>query len=119
MLTGDGPIYQQLADHIAEGIMAGTYPEETSVPSTNEYAVFYQISPITAAKGINLLVEQDVLYKKRGIGMFVAVGAGDRLRAARRAAFQREYVAPLVREAGLLHIDRKELETMIDQEQKT
>lgn len=116
MLTGEGPIYQQLADHIAEGIMAGTYPEESSVPSTNEYAVFYQISPITAAKGVNLLVELGVLYKKRGVGMFVAAGAKDRLHLSRRSEFRAEYVAPLVHESRLLKIDREELAKMIDQE---
>ena len=119
MLTGDGPIYQQLADHIAEGIMAGTHPEGSSIPSTNEYAVFFQISPSTAAKGVNLLVDQGVLYKKRGFGMFVADGAGDLLRQTRRAEFRADYVVPLVHEARLLHIDREEIGAMIDQENET
>ncbi|WP_104177217.1 GntR family transcriptional regulator [Cryobacterium sp. Y50] len=118
MFTGGGPIYQQLADHIAEDIMAGTYSEESSVPSTNEYAVFYQISPITATKSVNLLVEQGVLYKKRGIGMFVATGARDRLHKLRRSEFRKEYVAPLVHEARLLEINRRQLAEMIDQENK-
>ena len=116
MFTGEIPIYQQLADRVAEDILAGTYPEESSVPSTNEYAVFYQISPITAAKGVNLLVEQGVLYKKRGIGMFVASGAREKLRATRRAKFPERHVTPLVREARLLDIDRTELDDLINQE---
>lgn len=116
MLDGDDPIYQQLADRVAEEILSGTYSEGSKVPSTNEYAIFYQISPITAAKGMNLLVEQGVLYKKRGVGMFVAVGAGDRLRERRRVEFSKKHVAPLMREAHLLHIDREELFRMIDQE---
>lgn len=118
MFTGDTPIYQQLADRIAEDILAGTFAEESSVPSTNEYAVFYQISPITAAKGVNLLVEEGILYKKRGIGMFVLPGAQERLRAKRRSEFQERHIAPLMREARLLHIDRAELDTMITQEDK-
>lgn len=116
MFTGDGPIYQQLADRVAEDILAGTYSEESSVPSTNDYAAFYQISPITAAKGVNLLVEQGVLYKKRGVGMFVSTGARDQLRAQRRAEFCDQYVSPLVRQARLLSIERRELADMIDQE---
>lgn len=116
MFTGEIPIYQQLADRVAEDILAGTYPEESSVPSTNEYAVFYQISPITAAKGVNLLVEQGVLYKKRGIGMFVAAGAREKLRATRRAEFPDRHVNPLVREARLLDIDKTELDDLINQE---
>lgn len=116
MFAGDGPIYQQLADRIAEDVLAGTYPEESGVPSTNEFAAFYQMSPITAAKGVNLLVEQGVLYKKRGIGMFVATGARSRLQAQRRAEFGERHVAPLIREARLLHIHRDELAKMIDKE---
>ncbi|MFU8946636.1 GntR family transcriptional regulator [Mycetocola zhadangensis] len=116
MFTGEIPIYQQLADRVAEDILAGTYPEESSVPSTNEYAVFYQISPITAAKGVNLLVEQGVLYKKRGIGMFVSPGAQEKLRAKRRAEFAARHIGPLVREARLLQIDRTELDDLINQE---
>ncbi|RLQ84678.1 GntR family transcriptional regulator [Mycetocola zhadangensis] len=116
MFTGEIPIYQQLADRVAEDILAGTYPEESSVPSTNEYAVFYQISPITAAKGVNLLVEQGVLYKKRGVGMFVAAGAREKLRVKRRAAFSERHIAPLVHEARLLRIYREELDDLINQE---
>ncbi|MGO1802407.1 MAG: GntR family transcriptional regulator [Microbacteriaceae bacterium] len=116
MFAGDGPLYQQLADRIAEDILAGTYPEESGVPSTNEYAAFYQMSPITAAKGVSLLVEQGVLYKKRGVGMFVATGARSTLRSRRRAEFSERHIAPLVREARLLHIHRDELAEMIDKE---
>lgn len=118
MFTGEGPIYQQLADRIAEDILTGTYSEESVIPSTNEYAVFYQISPITAAKGVNLLVEQGVLYKKRGVGMFVAPGAQDLLHASRRSGFHSQYVAPLINEARLLGIGSRELAEIIDQEAK-
>ena len=72
------------------------------------------MSPITAAKGLNLLVEQGVLYKKRGVGMFVAVGAKSRLQSQRRAEFSESHVAPLVREVRLLHIHKDELAEMID-----
>lgn len=119
MFSGESPIYQQLAQRIAEDILAGTYPEESSVPSTNEYAAFYQMSPITAAKGVNLLVEQGVLYKKRGIGMFVATGARSTLQAQRRAEFSTRHIAPLLREARLLNIGREELTEMIDKEDIT
>ena len=115
MLSGDGPIFLQLAERVAEDIINGTYAEESGVPSTNEYATFYQISPITTSKGINVLVEQGILYKKRGIGMFVAAGARDRLRAERRATFREQRLAPLLHEAELLGIDRDELASMIKQ----
>ncbi|GAA5227993.1 GntR family transcriptional regulator [Paeniglutamicibacter antarcticus] len=113
MLSGNGPIFQQISERVAEDIINGTYKEEGSVPSTNDYAAFYQISPITAAKGINVLVEQGVLYKKRGVGMFVAPNARDRLRAQRRAIFLEQHIAPLLREADLLGIGADELAEMI------
>jgi DNA-binding transcriptional regulator YhcF (GntR family) len=113
MLSGDGPIFLQLAERVAEDIINGTYAEETAVPSTNEYAAFYQISPITAAKGIGVLVEQDALYKKRGIGIFVSPGARERLLAGRKATFREQRLAPLLHEAELLGIDRDELTAMI------
>ena len=110
------PVFLQLADRIADGILAGTYPEGSSVPSLNELSVFYTINPITASKGINVLVEQGLLYKKRGVGMFVASGARDELRARRRAEFYDRYAAPLVREARLLGISTEELAEMIEGE---
>lgn len=56
-------------------VAAGSCPEESAVPSATDFAVFYQINPATASKGVNVLVELGVLYKKRGIGMFVRTGA--------------------------------------------
>lgn len=53
---------------IANDILSGTLPEESQMPYTNQFALFYGINPATAAKGMNLLVEQEILYKKRGIG---------------------------------------------------
>lgn len=109
MLTGDKPIFQQIADHISGEILAGTYPEESQVPSTNEFAAFYRINPATAGKGVNLLVDQGVLYKKRGIGMFVAQGAQDILRSARRKEFIAGYITPLVEEARVLGLSSDEV----------
>lgn len=116
MFTNDSPIFQQLAGLIADDIVAGTYAEESAVPSTYDYAVFYKMSPATAAKGVNVLVEQGVLYKKRGVGMFVSTGARELLLARRRAEFHTQYIAPLVQEAQKLGIDSVDLKGMIDLE---
>lgn len=109
MLTGDKPIFQQIADHISSEILAGTYAEESQVPSTNEFALFYRINPATAGKGVNLLVDQGVLYKKRGIGMFVATGAQDILRTNRRRDFIAGYITPLIDEARTLGLSQDEV----------
>ena len=111
------PIFLQIAEQIENDIVAGALPEETQVPSTNEFATFYRINPATAGKGVNLLVDDGILYKKRGIGMFVADGARARLVAARREQFTTQYVRPLVEEAAKLGISPDQLATMIRKEE--
>jgi DNA-binding transcriptional regulator YhcF (GntR family) len=110
------PIFVQIAELIENDILAGALPEETQVPSTNEFAAFHRINPATAGKGVNVLVDDGILYKKRGIGMFVAAGARDRLVAKRRDQFQNEYIAPLIIEAEKLGIGEAQLIDMIRKE---
>jgi GntR family transcriptional regulator len=107
------PIFQQIAEQIENDIISGALPEETQVPSTNELAVFLRINPATAGKGVGLLVDAGVLYKKRGIGMFVASGARTRLVAERRERFRDQYIAPLLAEARKLGIEPAELARLI------
>ncbi|KQO08885.1 GntR family transcriptional regulator [Agreia sp. Leaf244] len=110
------PIFVQIAELIENDIIAGALPEETQVPSTNEFAAFHRINPATAGKGVNVLVDDGILYKKRGIGMFVASGARDRLVAKRRDQFQNEFIAPLIVEAEKLGIDKTQVIDMIRKE---
>ena len=110
------PIFVQIAEQIENDILSGTLAEESQVPSTNEFAAFYRINPATAGKGVNILVDDGILYKKRGIGMFVAEGSRARLVAKRRDQFQSEYVRPLVAEAGKLGISATALADMIREE---
>jgi GntR family transcriptional regulator len=108
------PLFRQIA-HLIEGdILEGLLPEETQVPSTNEIAAFHRINPATAAKGVTELVAQGILYKKRGIGMFVATGARATLLAERRERFAKEFVEPLIREARRLGINPDELHRMVE-----
>jgi GntR family transcriptional regulator len=108
------PLFVQIAEQIEGAIIDGSLPEETQVPSTNELAAFHRINPATAAKGLNQLVAEGILYKKRGIGMFVAAGARDALRLRRREAFAQQYIDPLVTEASRLGIPLDELKSMLD-----
>ena len=73
--SNEKSIYLQIAESIEDDIIRGVIEEETQIPSTNQMAVMYKINPATAGKGINLLVDRGILYKRRGIGMFVAAGA--------------------------------------------
>ena len=110
------PIFVQIAERIENDIVSGVLEEETQVPSTNEFAAYYRINPATAGKGVNLLVDAGILYKKRGIGMFVATGARGILTTERREKFQQEFVRPLVEEAAKLGISAVQLRDMIDKE---
>ena len=75
LLSQEKSIYLQIKEMIENDIIRDILLEEERVPSTNELAKLYAINPATAAKGVNLLVDEGILYKKRGIGMFVASGA--------------------------------------------
>ena len=106
-------IYQQIAAMLEHDILRGVYQEEEQVPSTNELARLYRINPATAGKGLNLLAADGVLYKRRGLGMFVAPGAAQAIAARRKAAFYNDYVIALAKEAASLGIDAEELAQMV------
>nr|WP_219905412.1 GntR family transcriptional regulator [Actinopolyspora mortivallis] len=108
------PVVSQIAEQIESSIIDGSLSEETRAPSTNELAAFHRINPATAANGINKLVTDGVLYKRRGIGMFVAAGAREQLLERRRQAFGEKFIAPLVGEARKLGMDAEDLKKMID-----
>ena len=112
-LSDEKSIYLQIGESVENDILRGILQEEERVPSTNEMARAYSINPATAAKGINLLVEEGVVYKKRGVGMFVAQGAAERLRVKRKEGFYDRFVASLVAEAKRLGIGKEELEALI------
>lgn len=114
LLSDDGrPIFIQIAEKIENDIIEGRLSEESQVPSTNQFAAFYQINPATAAKGVNQLVDQEILYKKRGIGMFVKEGARTVLLEKRKEQFYEQYIVTMVREAGKLGITPQQLSEMI------
>lgn len=99
MFDERSPIYQQIADQIKADIISGALKEEEQVMSTNQYAAFYRINPATAAKGFQLLTEEGILYKKRGIGMFVSTDARQTLVQVRKERFFEEVVDRMVEEA--------------------
>ena len=113
ILTQEKSIYIQIKEMIEDDILRDVLLEEERVPSTNELARLYAINPATAAKGVNLLVDEGILYKKRGIGMFVATGAKAQIQGKRREQFYDNYVKSLMAEATSLGITKKELVEMI------
>ena len=113
MIDPGKPIFVQIAEQIENDILDGAIAEESPVPSTNEFAAFYRINPATAGKGVNRLVDDGILYKRRGIGMFVATGARARLIGARTEQFRAKFVAPLLGEAAKLGITPEQVAEMV------
>ena len=109
MFDERSPIYQQIADKIKEDVLTGVLREDEQVMSTNQYAAFYRINPATAAKGFHQLLDEGILYKRRGIGMFVSPDARTRLREQRRERFFDEVVEPVVAQAKVLDIPLSEI----------
>ena len=108
-LTDDQSIYLQISQMIETDILRGILLEEERAPSSNELAKLYTINPATAAKGLNLLVEEGILYKKRGIGMFVSPGAAEKIRNRRKEEFYYQKIRELLDEAKRLGITKAEL----------
>ena len=108
------PIFLQVADQIQDGILSGAFPEETQIPSTTEISLNYKINPATALRGINLLVESGIVYKKRGLGMFVTEGAVRTVREKRKNEFYHNYVVKVITEAKKLELQRDEIIAMIE-----
>jgi DNA-binding transcriptional regulator YhcF (GntR family) len=103
------PIYQQIAAQIEDQIVSGELGGDEQVMSTNAYASFYRINPATAAKGFRQLVDEGILYKRRGLGMFVSPDAAETLRAKRRERFFAERVEPMVAEARMIGVPLDEI----------
>jgi GntR family transcriptional regulator len=109
MFDERSPIYRQIADRIRSEVLSGVLGEGEQVMSTTQYATHFRINPATAAKAFAELVDDGVLYKRRGVGMFVAPGARDRLRALHRGRFFDEVVEPMIDEAITIGVDLDEV----------
>ena len=95
------PIYLQIAEEVRSSILDGSLAEGDRLTSTTEYATTYRINPATANKAVALLVDEGLVVKRRGVGMFVADGAAESLRTSRRAQYMTAVLAPAL-EAGLV-----------------
>ncbi|MCR5105824.1 MAG: GntR family transcriptional regulator [Eubacterium sp.] len=103
------PLFIQIAEWIESEILSGNIEEGESIPSTNQFASIYGINPATARKGFDLLTEEGIIYKKRGIGMFVSEGAREKLKDKARTKLIEEHISKLVEEAKKLGIGKTEL----------
>lgn len=113
-LDQEKPIFIQISERIEDGILTGGFPEGSQIPSITEFSVNYKINPATALKGINLLVDEGIIFKKRGVGMFVSEGAVKKLREKRQNQFYDNYIGTLIEEAKRLGISSDEIILMIE-----
>lgn len=103
------PIYVQIKEKIEDQIVNEQLKEHDQIPSTTQLVNFYKINHLTVSKGIQLLVDDGIIYKKRGVGMFVAEGAKEKLIKVRRDAFVDQYVVPMLQEAAKLGITEQDI----------
>ena len=108
------PLYLQIADSLEDAIFTGAFIEETQIPSTTEISAQYRLNPATVLKGMNLLVDESLIYKKRGLGMFVCQGAVEKIRAKRQGQFFRDYIERLLSEARKLNLSKGEIIELIE-----
>ena len=110
------PLFQQIAEMIETSIVEDNLKANEKVPSTNELAKYYQINPATAAKGINLLVDQGIIYKRRGVGMFVSNEAKEIILTKKQDNFYDQYVKPMLEEAERINFNREIIIQWIEEE---
>ena len=108
------PIFIQIAEQLEDKIFTGVFPEETQVPSTNEISALLSVNPHTVLKGMNILVDEEIIYKKRGLGMFVAEGAVEKIRRKRQSRFYEQYIAALLEEAKKLQMSKEDVISLIE-----
>jgi GntR family transcriptional regulator len=108
------PIFLQLAESVEDNILKGIYPEETQIPSTTEVAVTLKVNPATVNRGVNLLVEEGIIYKRRGVGMFVSPGGREKVLSRRKQAFFQDFLLPLLEEARNIGLTRADVIGMLN-----
>ena len=103
------PIYRQLHDRLIELILEGVYQDGDALPSVRQISSDHRINPITVSKGFQMLVDEQLVEKRRGIGMFVAEGATDKLRHVERDRFLNHDLPTAVEKAKRLGLSIEEL----------
>ncbi|HJA66782.1 GntR family transcriptional regulator [Lachnoclostridium sp. An169] len=112
--NSEKPIFIQIAEQLEDSIFTGVFPEETKIPSTNEISALFNINPHTVLKGMNILVDEEIIYKKRGLGMFVKEGAVGKIRQKRQGQFYEQYIASMIEEASKLHMTKEEVIALVE-----
>ena len=107
------PIYFQISEWLEMEILAGNFTADEKIYSQYQLADMFVINPATAAKGLNILVDENILYKKRGLGMFVSPEAKEIIQEKRKSQTLKKIILELLTEAERLGVNTNELIEMI------
>ncbi|SUB75460.1 GntR family transcriptional regulator [Peptoniphilus indolicus] len=116
--TQDKPIFQQVAEFIENQILDGLLLPDEQTPSTNEFQKIYEINPATARKGLNILVDEGIIYKKRGMGMYVSENAKEIILNKRQEEFFNTHIPQIIKELKRINITPAQLALEIEKRQK-
>lgn len=108
------PLYLQVAEQIEAAIFLGSFAAGEQIPSTTEISRDFQINPATVLKGMNILVAEGLIQKKRGRGMFVLGDAQEKIRSKRQNEFFRDYILKMVVEAKNLGLDEDTIISLVE-----
>lgn len=114
----DKPIYLQLAEEIRNSILKGNLKEGEFIPSVRKLSAQFELNPNTVMNSIKILVDENILEKKRGMGMQIKNGALEKLVLAKKQKFFQTDLSNLVKEADLLGISIEEIKTKISNLEK-
>ena len=113
-LSTNTAIFIQIAEQLEDYIFTGVFTEETKIPSTNEYSALLNVNPRTVQKGMNILVDEKIIYKKRGVGMFVQKGAVKKIHKKRQELFYDRHISTLLSEALKLNMSKEKIIELIE-----
>lgn len=114
-LDNDRPLFLQVKEAIEEDILSGLLKPGEQIPSNSQLVAFFGINPVTVHKGVSLLLDDDIIFKKRGLGMFVSDQAPAIIRSRYQKSFRQDYVQPLTQRAVTLGLAAQELHSLIDE----
>ncbi|MBW1605826.1 GntR family transcriptional regulator [Lactobacillus sp. Sy-1] len=107
------PIYLQVASQIEDAIFTGAFPENEQIPSTTEISKQFHINPATVLKGMNILVSEGLLEKRRGMGTFVTIDGQKKVVEKRRSKFYDDFILDLINEADKLKLNQADVLKLI------
>ncbi len=113
MINGPKPIYIQISEWIETEILNGNFEKDMKVHSQYKLAEMFNINPATAAKGLNILFEQGILYNKRGLGKFVSTNARKIILDKRKNQTLKGLIQEVVLESERLDVSEEEVIEMI------